>query len=99
MVKWFDKWFAKKCREAWDNAQKQEYDCVVPAALTIGSSRSLESRSLTITVYHAQGGTVIETRNYDEKTDRNNTKLYVIHDDQNLGKELDHIITLEALRQ
>ena len=55
-------------------------------------------RAIQFTVYNANGGRVVETRRYDEKTDRNTNGLYVINNDADFGKEIDKIITMESLR-
>jgi hypothetical protein len=55
-------------------------------------------RAIQFTVYTASGGRVVETRRYDKKTDRNTNGLYVINNDADFGKEIDKIITMEALR-
>jgi hypothetical protein len=55
-------------------------------------------RALQFTVYVANGGRVVETRRYDKKTDRHTNGLYVINNDTDFGKEIDKIITIEALR-
>ena len=72
-MKWFDKWFAKKCVQAWDNRQDSE---VIPvntkAGLSRGGGQSIDSPGMNFTVYRANGGHVIETRAYDRHKDRNN---------------------------
>ena len=55
-------------------------------------------RAIQFTVYSANGGRVVETRRYDRKTDRNTNGLYVINNDADFGKEIDKIITMEALK-
>lgn len=55
-------------------------------------------RALRFTVYHANGGRVVETHRYDRKMDRNHNSLYVITSDKDFGKEIDKIITLESLK-
>ena len=98
-MKWFDKWFAKKCVQAWDNRQDSE---VIPvntkAALSRGGGQSIDSPGMNFTVYRANGGHVIETRAYDRHKDRNNHGLHVITDDKDLGEEIGKIITFEHLR-
>jgi hypothetical protein len=59
---------------------------------------SLNSNGLRFNLYKAHGGFVIETRSYDDRTDRNINKLYVITEDKDLGTELGKIITMESLR-
>lgn len=56
------------------------------------------SDGIRLQIYKASGGYVVETRNYDRRTDRNNTSMHVINDEQNLGDALGKIVMMEALR-
>ena len=70
-------------------------------SLRIGRSEASidqPERAIHFTVYSANGGRVIETRRYDRKTDRHANNLYVVTSEQDFGREIDKIITLEALR-
>lgn len=108
-MKWFDKWFAKKCKQAWEEAnQPQEAETGgynIASAKTIRPARlrdydtTLNSRGVQFTLFSATGGTVIELREYNENTDRLNNVLYVISSDKDLGQELGHIVTMEALKR
>lgn len=55
-------------------------------------------RALNFRVWFANGGRVIQTNRYDRVKDRNFTGLYVIGNDQDLGEEINKIITMEGLR-
>jgi hypothetical protein len=100
------RWILKKLTQAdkWSNQQMQERDDIVSTKrLSIGLDRGSSQidqpeRALQFTVYVANGGRVVETRRYDKKTDRNTNGLYVINNDADFGKEIDKIITMEALR-
>ena len=59
---------------------------------------TINSNGLRFNLYKASGGYVIEIRSYDERTDRNTNKLYVITEDKDLGVEIGKIITMESLR-
>jgi hypothetical protein len=59
---------------------------------------SLSSEGMRFQLYRASGGYVIETRYYDRKTDRNENKMYVITEDQDVGHAIGKIITMESLR-
>ena len=104
-MKWFDKWFAKKSKEAWENEKKMHisepyvdsHRGPIAKNQAIGPSK-FESRSMNLTVYKANGGFVIEHRMYDAHTDRNQVGLHIITDDKQLGEELGKIITYEHLR-
>jgi hypothetical protein len=101
------RWFAKMSREVWEDAKRQdkERDTMVginrlsSSLVSVGSpSIDQPERALQFTVYVASGGRVIETRKYDRHKDRSNTGLYIITNDQDFGKEIDKIITMEALK-
>lgn len=111
-MKWFDKWFANKCKQAWENSQDEpeesKYANVGLASgrpmprrntLSVKSDDSLRSQSTNFALYNANGGTVVELRSYNENTDRNTNVLYVIPSDKDLGEELGHIVTMEALKR
>jgi hypothetical protein len=54
-------------------------------------------RGLQFTVYSAAGGTIIQMNSYDARTDRTNSSLYIVTDKEDLGEELNLIITRENL--
>lgn len=54
--------------------------------------------AIRFNIYNASGGRVIQTNRYDRQRDRAITGLYVITSDQDFGKEIDKIITMEALK-
>ena len=54
--------------------------------------------SVRFEIHQATGGRVVQTRRYDERKDQNFENLYIITPDQDFGREIDKIITMEALR-
>jgi hypothetical protein len=102
------RWFLKKLTEdaEWEKRQRQERESVI-SVNRLSSSMSISTgppsinqpeRAIQFTIYHANGGRVVETRRYDRKTDRDNNGLYVITSDMDFGKEIDKIITMESLK-
>jgi hypothetical protein len=59
---------------------------------------SLESTGMRLQVYKASGGFVVETRRYDERTDRHQNTMHVITETEDLGERLGKIVMMEALR-
>jgi hypothetical protein len=59
---------------------------------------SLHTDGFKLQVYKANGGVIVETRNYDHRKDENRNSLYVITEDKDLGTEIGKIITMENLR-
>jgi len=55
-------------------------------------------RSIKFEIHNANGGRVVQTRRYDAQKDRHFENLYVITSDQDFGRELEKIMTMEALR-
>ena len=58
----------------------------------------LSSDGMRFHLYRASGGYVVETRHYDRRNDRNENKMYVITEDQDVGHAIGKIITMESLR-
>lgn len=88
-------WFKKKIRN-WVFSNDISTSKLVP----VRESDSIRSDGMRFTVYSAsEGGWVIESNSYDRKTDRSDNRLYIVHDQENLGERMGHIISIEALRQ
>jgi hypothetical protein len=112
-MKWFDNWFLKKARWAWNlpHEADEEIGLVMSPnratkaqrGLAISSrdrdSGELESRGVSFNLYTANGGHVVELRHYDEKSDRMKNSLHIVPHDKDLGEALNHIITYEALKR
>lgn len=100
-MKWFKRWFANKCREAWEES-RAEAD--VPHAIATTKAGRLIARehdwheNLNISITAANGGKIVTFRRYDHKTDRSDNKIYVIPEDQDFNTEIGKLITLESMR-
>ena len=110
-MKWFDTWFAKKCKQAWEDSQyegKEEAIASNPISRglvksrrisTVRENEELGSEPITFKMFKASGGWAIEFRQYDNRNDRMETSLYVVNDEEELGKHISQIITMEALKR
>lgn len=98
-MKWFNRWFASKCREAWEEAQRVPAE---PAPMTKAGRLVARDQdwheNLNITITSATGGKIVSFRRYDHKTDRHDNRIYVIPDDHDFNSELGKLITLESMR-
>ena len=101
MMRWFDRWFARKCKWAWENKSIIERDVEVP--LTLQSQAIEEGPSwgdgLRINVRKVIGGFVVSFRTYDRIKDRSDDRHYIITDEQDFNVELGKMITMESMRQ
>lgn len=101
-----DRWLFKKLQNgaAYEQKQKQEQESInmKVSSLAIGPAQSSkidnQEKSIRFTVHIANGGRVIETQRYDRQKDRHSSGLYVITSEQDFGKEIDKIITMESLK-
>jgi hypothetical protein len=62
------------------------------------SGEGIGKPGMNFTIHPAAGGYILEYRVYDQRTERNDNKLHIINEDQNLGESIGKIITLEILR-
>ena len=61
-------------------------------------TESLSSEPLRLSIYRANGGTIVETRQYDRQKDRSQNQLHIVSHDEDLGHSIAKIITMESLR-
>ena len=54
---------------------------------------------ISFRVQAVSGGTLIETRWYDPKTDNNDRKLHIVTEDENLAEAVGKIVTMELLKR
>jgi hypothetical protein len=86
-------WLKRKLRR-WI----QEEDCYATAPpLSIGRN-TVDMEGLAFNVMSATGGTVVQIRHYDRKTDRNNNVTHVIPDGEDIAERIGHIVSMEILR-
>jgi hypothetical protein len=104
-MKWFDRWFARKCKWAWENRDEVMLDpsTNITKARAIPQDIELEQTGwedgLRITIKKMIGGSVVSFRTYDRRTDRSESRHYIITDDEDFTTELGKIITMESMRQ
>jgi hypothetical protein len=94
-MNFLQRWFDRKCREAWHRAQCEPVRNNL--VLTEDPGINLVD-GLHIRLYGATGGQIVEFRKYDRHKDRSDCKLYVINAEQNFSEELAKIVSLEMLR-
>jgi hypothetical protein len=94
------RWFLKKIRSGMNELNKDMIEEVSVTSLVTTSVTRLEltERSFRFNIHFANGGRIVETVRHDRKLDRTNTSLYIVTNDQDFGKEIDKIITMESLK-
>lgn len=92
---WFKRKFAQWSREAWENSRNEEvYDTD-----TVSTHNGINGKSsVRFTVYTASGGFVIESYKQDRYKEHDGPTLTIVNHGEELGKAVEHIIAMEALR-
>jgi hypothetical protein len=107
IMKWFDKWFYKKAKWAWehrdmpDDIVGSKYPSTYPntKGLVLAEEPDVWSDGLRINVKKMIGGYVVTFRTYDRIRDRSEDRNYIITDEQDFNQELGKMITMESMRQ
>jgi hypothetical protein len=93
------RWLLKTLKDEVIKEQGSANMLVGQGHISVGTpSIDQPERAIQFTVYNATGGRVVETRRYDRHKDRSQTGLYIITSEQDFGKEIDKIITMETLK-
>jgi hypothetical protein len=104
-MRWFDQWFVRKCRWAWENKDVVPQDITEEQATRRLGMQLVEREDnnwgdgLRINVRKVIGGFVISFRTYDRIKDRSDERHYIITDEQDFNSELGKMITMESMRQ
>ena len=77
---------------------RDEDEADVPQ-LVASEGSNFSSEGMRMQIYKASGGYVVETRQYDNRTDRHNCTMHVITEEQDLGDSLGKIVMMEALKR
>ena len=91
-------WLKKRLRVWAFSSDENEKKTSRGLVVSDGPGDSLSSDPLRLSIYRANGGIVVETRTYDRQKDRNQTQLHIVGHDEDLGRSLSKIITMESLR-
>ena len=91
---WFKRKFAQWSREAWENSRSEE---VCDNSIRTHDGVNGKS-SVRFTIYPASGGFVIESYKQDRYKENDGPTLTIVNHGDDLGKAVEHIIAVEALR-
>lgn len=110
-MKWFDKWFYKQCKKAWDNKDRFEQETTyqsikelkmatagmaIPSVLSKGAPEGEDRISFELS--SAVGGRILNVRRYDHRTERNDQTTYVIASGEDVGARVAKILNLELIK-
>lgn len=93
---WFKRKFAQWAREAWENSSdgdKEVLNSVHPREVGVTGKSSIR-----FTIYAASGGHIIEYYKNDRYKEHDGPELVIVNHGEELGKAVEHILTMEALK-
>ena len=90
-MNWLKKQVVKWVKDDWYNSQP------VQDVVSVGT-KAVDVEGLSFNVMPAQGGTVVQIRSYDRRSDRNNTITHVIPNGEDIATRLGQIVSMELLR-
>lgn len=111
-MKWFDKWFYKQAKKAWDNKDQyeEESNYVLSAkearslkmgtmgAVQIDRGRAEGEDRISFELTSAVGGRILNVRRYDQRKDQHDQQTYVIPSGEDVGARVAKILNLELLK-
>jgi len=90
-MKWLKRKIIGWVRDDWYASQP------VQESPRVGA-RAVDVEGLSFNVMPANGGTVVQIRYYDRKTDRNGNITHVIPDGEDIAERVGQIVSMELLR-
>lgn len=111
-MKWFDKWFYRQAKKAWENknrfeeeeaVQLKERASVKMAGLQIGTAMVERGRAegedrISFELSSAVGGRILNVRRYDQRKDMHDSQTYVIPSGEDVGARVAKILNLELIK-
>lgn len=105
-MKWFDKWFYKQAKKAWDNKDryeeshwlKEKTQMAIGQAVSIDRGRAEGEERISFELTSAVGGRILNVRRYDDRKDRHDNQTYVIPSGEDVGARVAKILNLELLK-
>ena len=111
-MKWFDRWFYRQVKKAWENKNRYEEDEAVQmkerainkmSGLQIGTAMVERGHPegqdrISFELTAAVGGRILNVRRYDERKDRQEMQTYVIPSGEDVGSRVAKIINLELIK-
>jgi len=94
-------WLRKKMHNFIFPPDEAQRSNKVSRGLAIASAEpgeTLSTEPLRLSIYSANGGVVIETRQYDRVKDRSINQLYVVGHGEDIADTVAKVITMESLR-
>jgi len=94
---WFTRWFDRKCKESWERSQFSNQP-MPPRIIAAVEEPGFNVEGLSIRLYGATGGHIVEFRRYDRHKDRHDNRMYVISTEKDFTESFTRIVSMEMMR-
>ena len=101
MMKWFYRWLSHKIKDS-NNDDSEDFISDPqprPRRHKINDRIGSKENTFNINFTTAVGGYIIQFVHYDELKDEDTTSVYLITDEQDLGKEFSKIVVAEMMKR
>lgn len=95
------KWLKRKLRKWVDDAREEPdvfQNKLASGRVVARDDVETFGEPMRFTLTKANGGFIVSTRRYDNRTDRSTGDNYIITDEADLGDAISKIVTMEALK-
>jgi hypothetical protein len=96
-MKWFYKWLSRKIGDSSNDAD--DFTTRDPSGYQRINKIGSRENTFNINFITAVGGYIIQFVHYDELKDENTAIVYLITDEQDLGKEFSKIVVAEMMKR
>lgn len=76
----------------------QQEEPIMLKETVVSSRETVNQQGMNFSLYRAVGGHVLESRIYNQKIDRTEGTLYMIHEDEDFAKQVAQAIMLEQMK-
>jgi hypothetical protein len=108
-MKWFDRWFYKQAKKAWDSKDNYEEEIYInktkaQRGLQLGTAMAIEKGRaegedrISFELTSAVGGRILNVRRYDPRKDSHDSQTYVIPSGEDVGARVAKILNLELIK-
>jgi hypothetical protein len=66
--------------------------------MPVARGDDISGKNMSFQLFFAEGGVVLQRYQYNHKTDRNENKLFLIGEDQDVAMRVGEIVSMEILR-
>jgi hypothetical protein len=96
MMQKFWLWIHDKVENAI--GERNKYGSVQEKCMPVARGDDISGKNMSFQLFFAEGGVVLQRYQYNHQKDRNENKLFLIGEDQDVAMRVGEIVAMEILR-